>query len=80
MLPHPEFRYFATRDFTLCSPTPAERPASMLRYDAPELLTGDVLSAAVDVWAFGCVLSEMLTGEQHGAHQETYTHCGNIEI
>lgn len=33
------------------------------RYQAPEILAGDACSPAADIWSFGCLLAEMLTGE-----------------
>lgn len=34
-------------------------------YRAPEMLLGSEYGAAADIWAFGCILAEMATGEQH---------------
>lgn len=31
-------------------------------FDAPEVLVGDEASSAADIWSFGCVLAEMVTG------------------
>lgn len=33
------------------------------RYRSPELLVGDRYGKEVDIWAAGCLFSEMMTGE-----------------
>lgn len=38
-----------------CCPEPG-------RYDAPEILVGDVCTPAADVWSFGCLIGEMIAG------------------
>ena len=38
------------------------RPTMLLPYEAPELLAGDRCGSEADIWAFGCVMAEMITG------------------
>jgi eukaryotic-like serine/threonine-protein kinase len=45
------------------------------QYMAPEQLEGDEADARTDIWAFGCVLYEMLTGKEAFAGR---THAGLI--
>ena len=43
-------------------------------YRAPEMLLGSEYGAAADIWAFGCILAEMATGEQRVVHR----HLSNV--
>ena len=42
----------------------SKRPKPSPRYMAPEVLSGGPHSKETDLWSFGCIMYEMLTGEQ----------------
>lgn len=43
-------------------PPPEPRPSKLMPYEAPEQLAGDRCGAEADVWAFGCIMAQMITG------------------
>ena len=57
----------ATRDETTLAPESLTAEGTILgtlHYMAPEQLEGRKADARTDIWAFGCILHEMLTGER----------------